>query len=73
RSLNQHDLIVVERVPFQELANGDFLYREQYAQEQEQEQEQEQQKRRYQSDRQIRRRYSSIVDERRAPFHEKAP
>ncbi|CAF3310005.1 unnamed protein product [Rotaria socialis] len=65
RSLNQHDLIIVERLPFQELANGDFLYREQHAQ--------EQQKRRYQSDRQIRRRYSSIVDERRAPFHEKTP
>ncbi|CAF0760352.1 unnamed protein product [Rotaria sp. Silwood1] len=60
-NINQHDLIVVERLPVDELANVDFLYREQYQNQQQQ----------YEPTRQVRRRYSSIVDERRAPFNEK--
>ncbi|CAF0790142.1 unnamed protein product [Rotaria sordida] len=66
-NFNQHDLIVVERLPVEELADVDFLYREQYQNQQQQQQQQQQ----YQPTRQIRRRYSSIVDERRAPFNEK--
>ncbi|CAF2381007.1 unnamed protein product [Rotaria sp. Silwood2] len=62
-NVNQHDLIVVERLPVEDLANVDFLYREQY----------QNQQQRYQPTRQIRRRYSSIIDERRAPFNEKMP
>ena len=56
---DQPDLIVVERLPPEELANVDFLYHEQY---------QKQPQQRYQP---IRRRYSSIVDQRRAPFNER--
>lgn len=55
-SLNQHDLIVVERLPAAQLDNVDFLYREQY-------QRQQQQQQRYQPVRPIRRRYSSTADE----------
>lgn len=58
-SFNQHDLIVVERLPVDELNNVDFLYREQHQKQPYQQ--------RYQSNRQIRRRYSSIVDDRRVP------
>jgi hypothetical protein len=61
--LNQHDLIVVERLPFEELDNVDFLYREQYQKQQQQQQ--------YQPTRSVRRRYASIADERRAAFNEK--
>ncbi|UJR35505.1 hypothetical protein I4U23_028259 [Adineta vaga] len=67
RSLNQHDLIVVERLPFQELDNVDFLYREQYQKHQEQQEQQQ----RYQPSRPVRRRYTSIVNDRRAPINEK--
>jgi hypothetical protein len=65
RHLNQRDLIVVERLPFEELDNVDLLYREQYQRQQEQEQQ------RYQPTRQVRRRYSSIIDEHRPPFDER--
>ncbi len=70
RSINQHDLIVVERLPYDELDNVDFLYREQYHNRQ-QEQLQQQQQQRYQPTRQIRRRYSSTTDERQAPYNER--
>jgi hypothetical protein len=63
RHLNQRDLIVVERLPFEELDNVDLLYREQYQRQQEQQ--------RYQPTRQVRRRYSSIIDEHRPPFDER--
>jgi hypothetical protein len=65
RDLNQHDLIVVERLPLEELDNVDFVYREQY------QRQQQQQQQRYQPTRQVRRRYSSIVDEHRPPYNEK--
>ena len=60
-NLHQRDLVVVERLPLEELDNVDFLYREQYPQEQ-----------RYQPIRQVRRRYSSITDEHGPPYIEKA-
>jgi len=50
--LNQRDLVIVERLPVEEFNNVDLLYREQY----------------YQPNRQTRRRYSSIIDERRIPI-----
>ncbi len=50
--LNQRDLVIVERLPVEEFNNVDLLYREQY----------------YQPKRQTRRRYSSIIDERRGPI-----
>jgi hypothetical protein len=53
--LNRHDLIIVEHLPAEELNNVNLLYREQY----------------YQPNRQVRRRYSSIIDERRIPYNEK--
>ena len=56
QSLNQHDLIVVERLPVEQLDNVDFLYREQY-------QGLHPQQQRYQPVRPIRRRYSSTADE----------
>ncbi len=59
RNLNQHDLIVVERLPLEELDNVDFLYREQYQRQQQ-----------YQPNQQVRRRYSSIANEHRQPFNE---
>lgn len=62
RSLNQHDLIVVERLPADQLDNVDFLYREQY---------QQQQQQRYQPARPVRRRYTSIVNDRQVPSHER--
>jgi hypothetical protein len=48
---HQHDLVVVERYPAEEFDNVDLLYREQY----------------YQPNRPVRRRYSSIINERRIP------
>lgn len=60
-NLNQHDLIVVERLPLQELDNVDFLYHEQYLRQQQQQQQ------RYPSNRQIQRRYSSTYNERLPP------
>jgi hypothetical protein len=51
--LNQRDLIIVERLPVEELDNIDLIYREQH----------------YQPNRQVRRRYSSAIDERRVPFN----
>jgi hypothetical protein len=68
-NFNQRDLIVVERLPFDELDNVDFLYREQYRNQQQEQLQQQQQ--RYQPTRQIRRRYSSTADESRVPFNEK--
>ncbi|CAF1132651.1 unnamed protein product [Adineta steineri] len=65
-NLNQHDLIVVERLPFEELDNVDFLYREQYQREQQQQRPQH-----YQPTRPVRRRYTSILEDRRVPSHEK--
>lgn len=61
RNFNQRDLIVVERLPFEELDNIDLLYREQY----------QRQQQRYQSNRQIRRRYSSTADEQRPAYNGK--
>lgn len=63
-NLNQHDLIVVERLPFEELNNVDFLYREQF-------QRQQQQQQQYPPPRPVRRRYSTIVDEHRPPINER--
>ncbi|CAF3391869.1 unnamed protein product [Rotaria sp. Silwood1] len=53
--LNQRDLIIVERLPVEELDDIDLLYREQY----------------YEPNRQIQRRYASTIDERRLPSNEK--
>ena len=74
--LRHRDLIVVERVPYDELDDLDLIYREQQQQSQRQlyhhqEQQQRQQQQRYPSTRSIRRRYSSIVDEGRAPINER--
>jgi hypothetical protein len=71
RSLNQHDLIVVERLPMDQLDSVDFLYREQYQQQHHQHQHQQQQQQRYQSSRPVRRRYTSIANERHVPSSEK--
>ncbi|CAF1333463.1 unnamed protein product [Adineta steineri] len=57
RSCYQPDLIIVERLPADELDNIDLLYHEQH----------------YQTNRQLRRRYSSIIDDRRMPPNEKPP
>ena len=54
--LNRRDLVIVEHLPVEEFDNIDLIYREQSYQP---------------SNRQIRRRYSSIIDERRIPSHEK--
>jgi hypothetical protein len=63
-NFNQRDLIVVERLPAEQLDDVDFLYREQYQNRQHDQQ-------RYDSTRQVRRRYSSTADERRAPSNER--
>ena len=49
--LNHHDFIIVERVPTQQFDSVELLYREQY----------------HQPNQQVRRRYSSIIDERKIP------
>jgi hypothetical protein len=67
-SINQHDLIVVERLPFEELDNVDFLYREQYERQQQQQQQQQQP---YLPPRPVRRRYTTIADEQRVPSNER--
>ena len=64
-NLHQRDLIVVERVPFEELNDINLLYREQN-QRQAYHQHPD-----YQSTQSVRRRYSSIVDEGRAPVNER--
>jgi hypothetical protein len=64
-NINQRDLIVVERVPFEEFDNVDLLYREQY------QRQQQQQQQRYQPIRQVRSRYSSTADEQELPYNEK--
>lgn len=62
RNHNPHDLIVVERLPFEELDNVDFLYREQY---------EKQQQQRHQPARPTRRRYTSITNDQRANFNDR--
>ena len=64
-NINQRDLIIVERLPLEELENVDLIYREQY------QRQQQQQQQRYQPNRPVRRRYSSIADEHRPPYNEK--
>lgn len=54
-ALNRRDLVIVERLPAEDVDNIDLLYREQY----------------YQPNRHVQRRYSSILDERRIPSNEK--
>ncbi|CAF2779310.1 unnamed protein product [Rotaria sp. Silwood2] len=54
-ALNQHDLIIVERLPVEELDDVDLLYREQY----------------YEPNQQIQRHYTSTIDEHRLPSNEK--
>lgn len=49
--LNRRDLVIVEHLPADQITNTDLLYREQH----------------YQPNRSIRRRYTSIFDERRMP------
>lgn len=78
---HQRDLIVVERVPFDQLNDVDMLYREQnqyqlYQQQQLQQQQQQQQQQHFyeeqrQSFRPIRRRYSSITEERRPRINQR--
>ncbi|CAF0864550.1 unnamed protein product [Adineta ricciae] len=63
RNRNQHDLIVVERLPFEELDNVDFLYREQY--------QKQQQQQTCQPVRPVRRRYTSITNDQRANFNDR--
>ena len=64
-NLHQRDLIVVERVPFEELNDINLLYREQNQRQAYHQQSD------YQSIRPVRRRYSSIIDEGRAPVNER--
>ncbi|CAF1176092.1 unnamed protein product [Rotaria sordida] len=54
-ALNQRDLIIVERLPVEELDDVDLLYREQY----------------YEPNQQIQRCYTSTIDQRRLPSYEK--
>ena len=67
----QRDLIVVERVPFEQLNHMDMLYREQHRHQLYQQEQQQREPERYQSFRPVRRRYSSITDEGRPIFNEK--
>jgi len=69
--LHRRDLIVVERVPYDELDDLDLIYREQQNQQQFYHHPEQHQQQRYPSTRSIRRRYSSIVDEGRAPINER--